>query len=88
MLKKKGATWSNFFQTLPMKLTKDCLTTGTAQTFCTGEGGTLQFYLNGQKNTNALDEEIRDGNKLLVTFGEQSESQIQQQFDQIENPSN
>src|SRR3990167_2725306 len=27
-VKKSGITWDDFFKTLPMKLTKDCLTTG------------------------------------------------------------
>ena len=38
-VKKNGVTWGNFFGTLPMKLSAECLTTGTGQTFCNGEGG-------------------------------------------------
>ena len=34
-VKKDGATWMDFFATLPFKLRKDCLTTGTNETFCT-----------------------------------------------------
>ena len=33
-VKKSGTTWDDFFKTLPFKLTKECLTTGTKETFC------------------------------------------------------
>lgn len=73
IVKKEGIAWNDFFKTLPMSLTKDCLMTGTGQTFCTGETGFLAFYINGEKVDNALDREISDGDKLLVSFGSQNE---------------
>ncbi len=82
-VKKSGTTWSDFFLTLPFKLTPKCLTTGTKETFCMGNKGTLQFYINGEKNSNALDQEIKQGDKLLVTFGKESDTQIKQQIDKI-----
>ena len=84
-IKKDGITWDDFFKTLPFKLTKDCLTTGTKETFCTGSKGTLKFYLNVEKNENALNQKIKDGDKLLVTFGNESEIVIKEQLDQIPN---
>ncbi|MBI2594487.1 hypothetical protein HYW39_02195 [Candidatus Curtissbacteria bacterium] len=67
-VKKKGATWDDFFTTLPMTLTKDCLTTGTKETFCTGQGGTLRFYLNDNEDKDLLDGEIKDADKVLIQF--------------------
>ena len=82
-VKKAGTTWNDFFSTLPFKLTPECLTTGTKEMFCTGNKGTLQFYINGEKDTYALSQEIKDGDKLLVTFGKESDAQIKQQIDKI-----
>lgn len=65
---KTGVTWDDFFKTLPMKLTKDCLTTGDGETFCSGSGGTLRFYLNDQEDPNLLDKEIKDADKVLIEF--------------------
>lgn len=65
---KKGTRWDDFFKTLPMKLTKDCLTTGTGQVFCTGQGGTLRFYLNDTEDKDLLDREIKDGDKIQVQY--------------------
>lgn len=82
-VKKAAITWNNFFTTLPFKLTSECLTTGTKETFCTGNGGALKFYINGEQNNGALSEEIKEGDKLLVTFGNESEEVIKQQFNKI-----
>lgn len=83
---RKAVTWDDFFTTLPFKLTKDCLTTGTGQTFCNGQNGTLKFYLNGQSDPDALDKLINQGDKLLISFGNETDSQIQTQIEKIPDP--
>jgi len=83
IVKKKGITWSDFFATLPMSLKKDCLVTGTGQTFCTNGNEKLRFFINGREDPNALDKEIGNGDKLLVTYGSQTEDQIKNQLQQV-----
>ncbi len=86
---KKGISWNDFFSSMPspFKLTKDCLITGTGQDFCTSKsGGSLKFYLNGVKSENLLDLEINDIDKVLITYGNETESQIKRQLDQIPDP--
>lgn len=85
-VKKAGVTWDDFFKTLPFKLSKDCLTTGTGQTSCTGQNGTLKFYLNGQLEPKTLDKVINQGDKLLISFGNETEPQIQTQLEKIPDP--
>ncbi len=80
---KSGTTWRDFFTTLPMKLEEDCLTTGTGQTFCNNEKYSLQFYINGVKNQKALDEEIKDNDKLLITYESEDSLEIQKQINSI-----
>lgn len=82
-VKKAGTTWDDFFRTLPFKLTKACLTTGTGETFCSGENGQLKFYLNGEKTDNLLEQTIQNGDRALITFGEEDETQIQKQLEQV-----
>lgn len=82
-VKKPQITWNDFFKTLPMELTKDCLTTGTKETFCTGENGTLKFYINGKKSDNFLQEKINAGDKALISFGNENDNQIQKQHQLI-----
>ncbi len=84
-VKKKDLTWNDFFKTLPFKLTKDCLTTGTGETFCSGKDEELKFYINGNKNPDALEEIVGEGDMLLVSFGNESENQINSQLQNLEN---
>lgn len=67
-VRTSGITWGDFFETLPMKLTKDCLITGTGQTFCQSSGGNLGFFINDINQPNALNEEIKPNDHLLVTY--------------------
>lgn len=65
---KKGITWDDFFKTLPMKLTKDCLITGDGETLCDGKEGSLQFFLNDIEDQNLLDKEIKQNDQILIEF--------------------
>ncbi len=76
-VKKAGVTWSDLFNILPMKLTKDCLTTGTGQNFCTENDAKLRFFINGIEDENALNKEIKSEDKLLVSYGTEAEAQKQ-----------
>lgn len=64
---KLGVTWDDFFKTLPMKLTEDCLTTGDGENLC-NTSGSLKFYLNEIETSNLLDQEIKQGDKILIKY--------------------
>lgn len=83
IVNKDGTTWGDFFKTLPMNLSKDCLITGTGQEFCSNESSRLRFFLNNKENPNALNKKISAGDKLLITFGTETENQIKLQLDQV-----
>ncbi len=83
---KERITWQEFFDTLPFELKKECLTTGTKQTFCTGKSGVLKFYLNGGRDDDLLVRTINDGDKALVTFGPEEEPNLEFQLSQIPDP--
>ena len=82
-VKKDGATWMDFFATLPFKLSKDCLTTGTNETFCTTKNATLKLYLNGVRNDNLLTEKINHGDWALISYGTENEAQIKSQLNSL-----
>ena len=65
-----GVTWQDFFDTMPapFKLTNDCITTGTSETYCTGQNGELKFMLNGVETPEALDLVINAGDILNVIY--------------------
>lgn len=67
---KDGVTWQQFFDTMPapMKVTPDCLYTGTGQTFCSNKSLTLEFILNGQYRQDALSQIIAKNDILQISF--------------------
>lgn len=67
-IKTTGITWDDFFSTLPLSLTKECLVTGTKQTFCNSDAHKLFFYLNDQENPEALDMTIAPDDFLRVEY--------------------
>jgi len=86
IVKRKGAKWQDFFKTLPspMKVSKDCLTTGNGQVFCTNENNSLKFFLNGERDDDLLSKEIKNGDKALISYGSESEEQVQMQLKLLE----
>lgn len=82
-VKKSDITWKDFFNSLPFKLSKDCLTTGTKQTFCTNDSQSLKFYVNGQANADVLDLRINNGDQLLVSYGNKNDTQIGTQLEHL-----
>ena len=69
-----------------MSLSKDCLVTGSGQTFCTNKTQALRFFINGMEDPDALDREIKESDKLLITYGIETDDQIKEQLEQIPNP--
>lgn len=67
-VKKSELTWSDFFSTLPFSLQKECLVTGTKQTFCNTETKKLHFYVNGQEDPDALYKVISPNDVLRVEY--------------------
>lgn len=51
-----------------MKLEKDCIITGTKQTFCTNSAQKLRFYINEVEDPNALDKVIKPNDHLRVEY--------------------
>lgn len=84
---KQNVAWGDFFNTLPMKLSGDCLTTGTGDTYCTGEDGALRFFLNDEEVPDALTHVIGDGDRLLVSFGLTTELDLAHQMQAVPQPS-
>lgn len=83
IVKKESVTWNDFFSTLPFKLTHNCLTTGTNETFCSTNNKTLKFYLNGLEKAQVLDEKINNGDMLLISFGNEQIDIIRAQLEKV-----
>lgn len=75
-VKKQGTAWGDFFNTLPMTLTTDCLITGDGDRLCNSLAKQLKFYLNGELEPSLLDMEIKSQDVAVIIYGAESEAEI------------
>ncbi|MBI2598910.1 hypothetical protein HYW40_01710 [Candidatus Curtissbacteria bacterium] len=68
-VKRADITWGDFFNTLPMKLTTDCLTTGDGEVLCNNQTKSLKFFINEIETPNFLNEKIKSGDKAQIIYG-------------------
>lgn len=80
---KVGITWGDFFKTIHLNINKECLTTGTGETFCNNQNSQLKFYLNDKIQKNLLEMEISPNDKILITYGDEAEEVINSQLQKI-----
>lgn len=77
-------TWGQFFQNLDWGLGDDYLKTADKVLVADAQH-TLTFILNNKKVDSIAGRIINDQDKLLVSFGSETDNQLQQQFDTIQN---
>lgn len=77
-------TWAQFFNNLGWSLGDTLLSDGT-NVYQDQTGGKLSFILNGQPARSIANEVIRDKDRLLISFGNEDVSALQQQFSQVES---
>ncbi len=68
-----------FFSTLGFKFDDKCFITNKKEKFCNEEGKTLKFYVNGVKNYEYGNYEIRNNERYLISYGDVDED-ISEQF--------
>ena len=71
-----------FFTSLGMRLTEKCFRT-TSVNFCNDDKRTLKFYVNGVSNKDFGNYEIKDLDRILITFGNETEEEIKKQMDSV-----
>ncbi len=62
-----------FFKSVGMDFNKECLTLPDSQRFCSGNGKTLKFYVNGKQNNEWENYVFKDLDKILVSYGDETD---------------
>ena len=76
-----------FFETLGMKFNSTCFNLDTGEQYCNQEDKTLKFYVNGLVN-NQFEKYIpKDLDKILISYGNETDEQIQTQIDSVTDES-
>ena len=74
-----GVTIGFTFQTLGMRLDDASLTLDNGTVLRSGSGKTFKFYVNGAQMPQLARYEVREGDQILIYFGEDTEAKIQEQ---------
>ncbi len=73
---KRGVTIGEFFQSLGMSFSKECFVTDAGSRYCNGAGKTLKFFVNGKLNSEFGSYEPKDLDKLVISYGPESENPL------------
>ncbi len=77
-------TLGYLFDSLSINLTDECYVFPDAtRSFCTDEKYSLKFYVNGDMAPGIADYVINDGDRVLISYGDESEDGISEQLDRL-----
>lgn len=82
-----GVTWGYFFSTLNISFEPGCLLMDDGSGYCSGDGRRLRYFVNGLEVSGIRDYEIRDLDRVLITYGSESEVEIERQIASVTNKS-
>ena len=79
---KEGITVGAFFETLGIEFNKACIIIPAEGSYCNEDDKELSFYVNGIENDEFENYEIKDLDKILISYGE---GDIKEQLESITN---
>ncbi len=79
-----GMTIGYTLKTLGINFSPDCISVGR-ENYCNEGTSTLKLYVNGRPNAEFGDYQIKDLDKILVSYGSENEIAVQAQLDSITN---
>lgn len=79
----ENATLSMFFKSIGFTLTGDCLETNEGLKYCTSGAKRLRVFASSYEIADFLNYKPHDLDKILVTYGDENNAILQNQFDSI-----
>jgi len=85
-----GVTLGYLFETLNIGLDDSCYTFPDGRNFCTvedkdGQEYSLKFFINHEKVSDIRDYVINDGDRVLITYGNESQEKIDAQLIELDS---
>ncbi|MFQ5951349.1 MAG: hypothetical protein ACE5KH_04615 [Candidatus Geothermarchaeales archaeon] len=78
-----GVTLGFFLGTLNIEFSSTCLVLDTGESYCNGGDKTLKLYVNRERNTLFDEYEIVGADEILISYGSETEEEIQAQLDSV-----
>lgn len=81
----KDATIGLLFDTLGMQLSSQCFVFNDGREFCSNAKDNLKFFVNDQKKDDLSEYVLSEDDRILISYGPESESEIKEQLSELES---
>ena len=78
-----GVTLDYLFETLSIAIDDDCYIFADGRQFCTNEDYSLKYFINGDSVNNINDYVIQDDDRILISYGGETNEQITKQINEV-----
>ena len=78
-----GVTLDYLFGTLGIGIDEDCYIFADGRQFCTNEDYSLKYFINGNSVNSIYNHVVQDDDRILISYGGETEAQINQQLDEL-----
>jgi len=78
-----GVTLAQFFDSIGLTLTDDCLTVDTGVNYCSNDTDTLMLIVNGERVTTVTEYMFAEEDRILVYYGDASNPKIKEYVDSV-----
>jgi len=78
-----GVTLDYLFGTLGIGIDEDCYIFADGRQFCTNEDYSLKYFINGDSVNDINDYVIQDDNRILISYGGETNEQITEQLNEV-----
>jgi len=79
----KGATMKLFFGTIGMSFSSECFVLDDGTEYCNEGDRILRMYVNGEENPDLENYELKDLDRILITYGDLSQEELEMQLDSV-----
>jgi hypothetical protein len=79
-----GVTLGYLFESLGLGLDDQCYEFQDGRSFCTNEDYSLKFFINGEQVNDIRDYEINEDDKILVSYGVETQEEIEKELLELE----
>jgi len=80
-----AVTLGHLFETIGIGLTEDCYNFPDGRTFCTNDDYSLKYYINHEQVSVINDYVIKEGDRILISYGNEDQTQIDSQLSELDS---
>jgi hypothetical protein len=78
-----GVPISEFLHSVRMDIANNCFVTDDGTQYCEGGDNRLMYFVNGSEVQDIMGYVLNDNDRILITYGDLTEQQIQEQIDTV-----